>query len=118
MEGRARGAAGLRQPARAHDFALAELKGKKTMSDLRTLETELLAAVTAAPDEAALEEVRVSALGRNGKITALLKTLGTMTPDERKAQGPLINGLKDRVGAALAERKEALKNAALDQRLN
>jgi phenylalanyl-tRNA synthetase alpha chain len=88
------------------------------MSDLRTLETELLAAVAAAPDEAALEAVRVSALGRKGSISELLKTLGTMTPDERKAQGPLINGLKDRVGTALAERKEALKNAALDQRLN
>jgi phenylalanyl-tRNA synthetase alpha chain len=118
MEGRARGAEGVRQPARAHDLALAELKGKQAMSDLRTLETELLAAVAAAPDEAALEAVRVSALGRKGAISELLKTLGTMTPDERKTQGPLINGLKDRVGAALAERKDALKDAALDQRLN
>jgi phenylalanyl-tRNA synthetase alpha chain len=41
-----------------------------------------------------------------------------MTPDERREQGARINGLKDRVTAALAARKEALKHAALDQRLN
>src|SRR6185437_2939445 len=50
--------------------------------------------------------------------SALLKTLGTMTPDERKLQGPLINGLKDRVNGALTARREALKRAALDARLN
>ena len=62
--------------------------------------------------------MRVAALGKSGSVSALLKTLGAMTPDERKAQGPLINGLKDRVNAALAARREALKDAALDARLN
>ena len=71
------------------------------MTDLRALETELLAAVTAANDEAALEAVRVAALGRNGSVSALLKTLGTMTPEARKEQGPLINSLKERVSAAI-----------------
>ena len=88
------------------------------MTDLATLETELLTAIAAANDEAALEAVRVAALGRNGSVSALLKTLGAMTPDERREQGARINGLKDRVTAALAARKEALKHAALDQRLN
>ncbi len=88
------------------------------MTDLNTLETELLAAIAAANDEAALEAVRVAALGHNGSMSALLKTLGAMTPDERKEQGARINGLKDRVTAALAARKDALKHAALDQRLN
>ena len=88
------------------------------MTDLRALETELLAAVAAANDEAALEAVRVAALGRNGSVSALLKTLGTMTPETRKAQGPLINSLKDRVTAALAARKDALRELALEQRLN
>src|SRR5262249_14645115 len=74
-----------------------------SMHDLRALETDLLAAVAAANDEAALEAVRVAALGRNGSVSALLKTLGTMTPEARKEQGPLINSLKDRVSAALAE---------------
>src|SRR5688572_30186425 len=88
------------------------------MSDIAKLEQQILADVAAAADEAALEAVRVAALGRNGTITALLKTLGPMTPEERRVQGPLINGLKDRVTEALTARRDALKNAALDQRLN
>jgi phenylalanyl-tRNA synthetase alpha chain len=88
------------------------------MSDLVQLENELLAATEAAGDEAALEAVRVSALGKNGSITALLKTLGTLPPDERKSQGPFINGIKDRVNGALAKRREVFKGAALEARLN
>src|SRR5215467_13707078 len=92
--------------------------GAGLMTDLRALETELLAAVAAAKDEAALEAVRVAALGRNGSVSALLKTLGTMTPEARKEQGPLINSLKDRLDAAIVARKDALRELALDQRLN
>ena len=87
------------------------------MSDIARLEQQLLADIAAAPDEAALETVRVLALGKSGSVSALLKTLGTMTPDERKVNGPLINGLKDAIGAALAARKDALKSAVLDVRL-
>ena len=82
------------------------------------LEQQILADIAAAGDEAALEAVRVGALGRNGTITALLKTLGALPPEERKIQGPLINGLKDRVNAALAARRDALKRATLEARLN
>ena len=88
------------------------------MTDLRTLESELLPAIAGADDEATLEAVRVAALGKSGSVSALLKTLGTMTPEQRKELGPLINGLKDRVTAAIATRKEMLKELALDQRLN
>ena len=87
------------------------------MSDIQQLEQKILAEVNSAADEAALEAVRVAALGKSGSVSALLKTLGGMTPDERKAKGPLINGLKDRVTAALASRREGLKGAALDARL-
>ena len=75
------------------------------MSDIAQLEQELLAAIASAKDEAALEAVRVAALGKSGSVTALLKTLGAMTPDERKVQGPAINGLKDRVTAAHRRRQ-------------
>ncbi|MGZ9052688.1 MAG: phenylalanine--tRNA ligase subunit alpha, partial [Rhodoplanes sp.] len=88
------------------------------MSDIAKLETELLNAVEGAADEAALEAVRVSALGKSGSVSALLKTLGAMTPDERKSRGPAINGLKDKVTQAIAARRDALTNAALDARLN
>jgi phenylalanyl-tRNA synthetase alpha chain len=88
------------------------------MSDIAQLEQKILGEVAAAGDEAALEAVRVGALGKSGSITALLKTLGTLTPDDRKSQGPLINGLKDRVNGALTARREAFKDAALAERLN
>src|SRR5215831_4227835 len=88
------------------------------MTDLRVLETEVLAAIAAANDEAALEAVRVAALGRQGSVSALLKTLGTMTPEERKQQGALINAVKDRVTAAIGARRQELKELALAQRLN
>jgi phenylalanyl-tRNA synthetase alpha chain len=88
------------------------------MSDPNALEQEILATVAGAADEAALEAVRIATLGKSGSVSALLRTLGSMTPDERKAEGPRINGLKDRVTEALAARKDALKDAALDARLN
>src|SRR5262245_29372939 len=88
------------------------------MSDPSTLERDILGAVADAPDEAALESVRVAALGKQGSVSELLKTLGAMTPDERKQKGPLINSLKDRVTEAIAARRQALKGAALDARLN
>src|SRR5215469_14398812 len=88
------------------------------MSDIAKLEKEILASIAAAMDEAAVEAVRVSALGRSGSVSALLKTLGAMTPDERKIQGPAINGLKDRVTNAIAAAKDAFAAAALNARLN
>ncbi|MGH6768727.1 MAG: phenylalanine--tRNA ligase subunit alpha, partial [Xanthobacteraceae bacterium] len=88
------------------------------MSDIAKLEQQLLADIGAATDDGVIETLRIAALGRNGSVTALLKTLGAMTPAERREQGPLINGLKDRVTAALAARREALKDVVLDQRLN
>jgi phenylalanyl-tRNA synthetase alpha chain len=88
------------------------------MSDIAQLESEITSVIAAAPDEAALEAVRVAALGKSGSVSALLRTLGAMTPEERKTQGPLINGLKERVSAAIAERRQALTQVALDARLN
>jgi phenylalanyl-tRNA synthetase alpha chain len=82
------------------------------------LEQQLLQEIAAAGDETAIEAVRVKALGKKGVISELLKTLGTLPPDERKDKGAVINALKDRVNAAIAARRELLRNAALDQRLN
>ena len=58
------------------------------MTDIAPLETQILAEIAKAGDEAALETVRVSALGKSGSVTALLKTLGTLPPDERKNSRP------------------------------
>src|SRR6202451_393891 len=87
------------------------------MTDLAKLESEILAQIAAASDETALEAVRVAALGKKGSISALLSTLGKMSPDERKTQGAAINLAKDNVSRALAARRDILKSAALDTRL-
>ena len=88
------------------------------MSDeLTTLESTLLADIAAAGDEPAIEAVRVAALGKKGSVSELLKTLGSMTPEERQRKGPAINGLKNRVTEALGARKAELKDAAITARL-
>ncbi len=87
------------------------------MSDTASLERQILESVSAASDEAALESVRVSALGKKGSISELLKTLGGMSPEERKTNGPLFNTLRDRVTDAIAARKAELSHAALNARL-
>jgi phenylalanyl-tRNA synthetase alpha chain len=87
------------------------------MTDLAQLERDLLAAVNEAANERALEDVRVSALGKKGAVAELLKTLGSMSPDERKAKGAAFNALRDRVAAALSARKTELEQGSLDARL-
>ncbi|MEO5597346.1 MAG: phenylalanine--tRNA ligase subunit alpha, partial [Novosphingobium sp.] len=78
---------------------------------------DALARITAAPDLETLERLRVEFLGKQGSISALLKTLGGMSPDQRQAEGPQIHALRENVTAALATRKAALESAALDARL-
>ncbi len=85
--------------------------------DLSQLESETLAAVASAADEAALESVRVAALGKKGAISERMATLGKMAPDERKSFGAALNVIKDKVTDAIAVKKEALADAALNARL-
>ena len=87
------------------------------MTDLQTLETTLLAEIGAATDEAALEAVRVSALGKKGSVSERLKMLGGMSPEERQQMGPAINGLKQRITDALSDRRATLRDAAIAARL-
>ena len=87
------------------------------MTDLNQLELDLINAIGAAEGVQALEDLRVSALGRAGSISGLLKGLGAMSPDERRTEGPRINGLRDRVAAALAARKAELEAAEMEARL-
>ena len=73
--------------------------------------------VAEANDLAALDAVRVAALGKAGEITQLLKTLGGMAPEQRQVEGPRINALRVAVADAIAARKDALEAAELDRRL-
>jgi phenylalanyl-tRNA synthetase alpha chain len=85
--------------------------------DLGDIRNKYIEAVAGAAGEAALEEVRLAALGKKGEISALMATLGKMDPEERKATGARLNLLKDEIDAALRARKTALADAALDERL-
>ncbi len=86
-------------------------------ADLTKLEKQLLGEIEKTENLANLEDLRVGALGKNGSVTALLKSLGKLPPDERRATGQAINVLKDRVSAALETRKSVLQDAALAKRL-
>jgi phenylalanyl-tRNA synthetase alpha chain len=87
------------------------------MDDLNTLREELLGAVESADAADALEELRVSALGKKGRITGLMKTLGELSPDERREKGQALNALKDEVASAIEARKRGLEDAYLEARL-
>ena len=87
------------------------------MSDIEAIQAQLVSEIEAAADAGAVEALRVSALGKAGSITALLKTLGGMSPEERQAQGPRIHTLRETVTAALGARKAALDAAELDVKL-
>ena len=84
------------------------------MDDLRD---KYLGLIADAPDESALEDVRVQAVGKKGEISLKMRELGKMTPEERKTAGPALNALKDEINSALAARKAALADVALDERL-
>ena len=87
------------------------------MTDIAALQSEIMAEISGAADEAALEAVRVATLGKKGSVSTLLATMGKLDPEERKVQGPKFNGLKDAVTEAIAARKIQLGDAALDARL-
>ena len=85
--------------------------------DISALEADALQQIDGAGDINALEQIRVSLLGKKGAISEQMKTLGKMSPEERQVMGPALNGLKQKVGDAILARGGALKAAALDARL-
>ncbi|QQM30351.1 phenylalanine--tRNA ligase subunit alpha [Martelella lutilitoris] len=87
------------------------------MSDLDVLKQKLMAEIAGAGDEAAIEAVRVGAIGKKGTVSELLKTLGKMDPEERKTRGAAINAMRNEIGEAIAARKAELKDAAIAARL-
>ncbi|MHA7872956.1 MAG: tRNA ligase subunit PheS family protein, partial [Hyphococcus sp.] len=87
------------------------------MSDIDSLEKDITSKIDAAADLAALEDVRVAALGKKGVVSERMKTLGKMSPEERKEMGPALNGLKTRIAEAIEAKKAVLEEAALEARL-
>jgi phenylalanyl-tRNA synthetase alpha chain len=84
------------------------------LSDLRT---ELTGLVEKAADLQALDDARVAALGKKGRITDLMKTLGGLDPDARRQMGQDLNALKDEISALIDRQEDMLKSQALKQRL-
>jgi phenylalanyl-tRNA synthetase alpha chain len=87
------------------------------MDDLEALKARHLVAVADAADEDALEAARLAALGKKGEVALKMRELGKMTPEERQTAGPALNALKDELNAAIAARRAALADAALEARL-
>ena len=87
------------------------------MTEIETLKGELLAAVTAATDLAALEAVRLDALGKKGRISVQLKTLGGLEAELRKQTGQALNLVKDEVAEAISARQAELEADALSEQL-
>ena len=80
-------------------------------------DTDILDQIRSAPDLGALDQLRVSVLGKSGSITARLKSLGAMDPDTRAAEAPKIHAMREQVTSAIAERKASLESAELDRKL-
>jgi phenylalanyl-tRNA synthetase alpha chain len=87
------------------------------VKDLESLVARALADTDASADLAALDAVRVAALGRKGSVTELLKGLGSLPAGERKAAGAAINAAKGRIAAAIDARRAALESADLEREL-
>jgi phenylalanyl-tRNA synthetase alpha chain len=85
--------------------------------DLQTLEQSLIDGIKAAADETELETLRVSALGKKGAISERMRTLGDMTPEERKTTGAALNALKEKLTEAIAAKKAAFQAKSLEARL-
>ena len=87
------------------------------MKNIATLQTDLMGAIGSADTLDSLEALRIAALGKQGSVSALLKTMGSMSPEERQTQGPIINGLRESITSALASKKADLETADLNRRL-
>ena len=85
--------------------------------ELYSLKTELLRAIAEASDLEGLEQVRIAALGKKGRISELMQALGSLPPDDRKAYGQVVNSLKMSVGEALEARRQELSKAATAEQL-
>jgi len=84
---------------------------------MQELRDTYLTQIAAAADEAALEAIRLAAVGKKGEIALKMRELGKMTDEERQVAGPALNALKNEVNSAIAAKKAGLADAALDERL-
>jgi phenylalanyl-tRNA synthetase alpha chain len=87
------------------------------MNAVTDLQDRALAEIEASSDLRQLDELRVRYLGKKGEVTALLKSLGQMEPEQRRAFGQEVNAARDQLNQAINARREALESAALEEKL-
>ena len=87
---------------------------KETLNSISTAAKE---AIAAAADETQIEEIRVRYLGKKGELTAILKQMGSLSPEERPKMGALVNEAKQELEVLIGEKKEELKSAAQEAKL-
>ncbi|MCL2004203.1 MAG: phenylalanine--tRNA ligase subunit alpha [Oscillospiraceae bacterium] len=85
--------------------------------ELETLRERALAAVNGAPDTASLENARISLLGKKGELTAILKQMGTLSPEERPVMGALANEVRADIESALEKASAVMSERELAKRL-
>ena len=84
---------------------------------LAKIRAEALAAFESVQDAARLDELRVKYLGKKGELTALLKQMGRLTPEERPVMGQLANDVRAALEGALEASSKKLEASALERRL-
>jgi len=87
------------------------------MTDLTRVKDKYTTQISGAADLKQLDDIRVTALGKKGEISMMMRGLGQMSPEEKKVMGPALNGLKNEIAALIETRKTALEDAALDAAL-
>ena len=88
-----------------------------TTSETEQKIADTLARLHRTDDLAGVEAIRVEALGKQGWLNQLMKTLGKMSPEARQVEGPRLQGMRTRISEALDDRKAALEAAELERRL-
>jgi len=87
------------------------------MEDLQSLETEIISGINACNDLGQLENLRISEVGKKGRVSLLMRELGRMTAEEKKTFGPKLNGLKTRITNSITDQKTKLEQQELNRRL-
>ena len=87
------------------------------MNQVTDLQTRALAEISASDDLQQLDDLRVRYLGKKGEVTAQLKSLGSMEPEQRRSYGQQVNAVRDALNQAIVARRQALESAALEQKL-
>ncbi len=88
------------------------------MKEWEDQKTKLVASIHSASTLDELEDIRITALGKKGTITGLMKSLGSLDPDKRKEAGQLLNAIKEQVASAIDVRKVTMEDAALETQLH